>query len=218
MTDSSRIPLPARFLRTRTGAAGEAGADRRIDDLPRHRLFRRAPPAGSRQRRWRADRDPAAPFSRAARHLRGPERGATGCRRATPRGDALAAGPLHAAAGRRHRPAVRAAQLRCRLPLLGTGTRALAGARPQRSASRALARLAGVPDRGYERLVPARSVFAQRVALLDGIQRFPDRQRRRSLRRRQARQPAVGRRLPRRGHRRSRLSISTTANRRDARP
>ncbi|OLG34084.1 methyltransferase [Xanthomonas oryzae pv. oryzae] len=49
-----------------------------------------------------------------------------------------------------------------------------------------------------ECLVPAASVFAQSVALLDGVQRFPAQPGWRPVRRCEARQPAAGRRFPRR--------------------
>ncbi|CAA9352668.1 MAG: SAM-dependent methyltransferase, partial [uncultured Lysobacter sp.] len=143
----------------------------------------------------------AAAFPGPARDLHRLQPRAAGGRARQPRQQALAAGPLHAAAGGRERPAVRATQFRCGVPVLGARACALPRARAQRSATRAVARLGGVRDRSHERLVPARSVFAERVALLDGVQRFPDRFRRRSVRRREARQPAAGRRLPRGQHR-----------------
>ena len=103
------------------------------------------------------------------------------------------------AQGRRDAARVRARELRRRVPVLDPRARRLARARA-RPRCAACSR-PGAPDRvqrGAERDVLHRSVQPRHAALLDGLQRSPARARRRSVRRREARQPPAVGRLPRR--------------------
>ena len=101
--------------------------------------------------------------------------------------------------------------LRLRVSLLGARARAESRARARRGAPRAVARRARRVQRGVERDVLRRPVQPRHASLLDGLQRPPDRARRRSVRRRQARKPPLVRRLSRRRDGGRRRSTSTTA-------